>query len=222
MFTGIVEDLGRVEQIQRVGDVYALRIATALELSDTKLGDSIAVNGVCLTVTSLQLGQPARVTFDVGPETLRITSLAGLAVGHAVHLERALRLSDRLGGHLVQGHVDGLGIVTERRMHAETLELRMQAAPSVLALCIPKGSIAIDGVSLTINQLGPDWFEVWLIPHTLEKTHLAALKVGDRVNLENDLIGKYVQRLLGANTAGETGVTWELLQKTGFVDKTRA
>lgn len=217
MFTGIVEDIGKVDQIRRVGDVYQLHVMTSLDLADTQLGDSIAVNGVCLTVTSLELSQPTRVTFDVGPETLRVTSLATLAKGHNVHLERALRLSDRLGGHLVQGHVDGIGTLTERRGHAETLELRIRTTPTVLALCIPKGSIAIDGVSLTINQLGADWLEVWLIPHTLEMTHLATLKVGDQVNLENDLIGKYVQRLLGVKNENDSSVTWDLLRKSGFL-----
>ena len=217
MFTGIVEDIGKVEQIRLVGDVYELQVTTSLDLADTQLGDSIAVNGVCLTVTSLQISQPTRVTFDVGPETLRVTSLSNLARGHHVHLERALRLSDRLGGHLVQGHVDGIGTLCERRSHAETLELRIRTSATVLALCIPKGSIAIDGVSLTINQLGADWLEVWLIPHTLEKTRLADLKVGDQVNLENDLIGKYVQRLLGGAKASGDAVTWDLLRKSGFM-----
>lgn len=221
MFTGIVEDVAQVVDLRHVGDVVCLEVTTQLDLGDTKLGDSIAVNGVCLTVTALvhAVGAGAtRVRFDMGPETLRVTALAALTRGGGVHLERALRLSDRLGGHLVQGHVDGVGTLVERRTHHETLELRFEAPAAVLALCIPKGSIAIDGVSLTLNQVDERAFEVWLIPHTLERTRLSEVRVGDRVNVENDLIGKYVRQLLGGHAPGtRAGVSWELLERAGFL-----
>jgi riboflavin synthase len=141
-------------------------------------------------------------------------------VGRAIHLERALRLSDRLGGHLVSGHVDGLGRIAQREEVGDTLKLRIEADPTILSLCIHKGSIAINGVSLTINVLDATGFEVWLIPHTLEKTRLGKLQIGDAVNLENDLVGKYVQRLLTAGPGvGATAptLTWEKLREHGFV-----
>lgn len=217
MFTGIVQDIGRVTRRDERGGVVRLEVATALDLADTKLGDSIAVDGVCLTVTRLERGAPWRVSFDVGPESLRVTALSRLFVGTRVHLERALRLGDRLGGHLVQGHVDGVGRIFSRKEQGDTLKLRIEAPLEVLRLCIYKGSIAVDGVSLTINAVDESGFEVWLIPHTLERTHLGERKVGEAVNLENDLIGKYVERLLGPRPAG--GVTWDFLKRAGFVDE---
>jgi riboflavin synthase len=216
VFTGIVEDSGTVRSQEQQGVVVRLTVETALDLSDTRLGDSIAVNGVCLTVTRLDPGPPARVSFDVGPESLQVTSLSRAKPGGRVHLERALALGDRLGGHLVQGHVDGVGKVRSRREDGDTLQLRIDAPAEILRLCIHKGSICIDGVSLTINELFDDGFSVWLIPHTLERTRLADLAVGDVVNLENDLIGKYVERLVLQGRGPEGGVTWDLLEKSGF------
>lgn len=215
MFTGIVEDKGTIRSLAPKGEVVRLQVATALDLRDTELGDSIAVDGVCLTVTALQHGSPTLVSFDVGPESLRVTSLSRAKVGAKVHLERALRLSDRLGGHLVQGHVDGVGRLRKREQAGDTLKLDIEAPPEILRLCIPKGSICIDGVSLTINELSSDGLSVWLIPHTLERTHLGERRVGDPLNLENDVIGKYVERLLGRGREG--GVTLELLERAGFL-----
>lgn len=215
MFTGIVEDKGTIRAMESRGPVVRLTVETALDLSDTRLGDSIAVDGVCLTVTAID---GPRVSFDVGPESLRVTALSRAAVGAGVHLERALRLSDRLGGHLVQGHVDGTGTVRARRQEGETLKLDLDAPADVVRLCIHKGSICIDGVSLTLNELWDDGFSVWLIPHTLERTHLGERKPGDPVNLENDVVGKYVERLLGKGRE-EGGVTWDLLERAGFGSK---
>lgn len=215
MFTGIVEDRGTIRSLAHEGEVVRLQVATALDLTDTKLGDSIAVDGVCLTVTALAHGSPTLVSFDVGPESLRVTSLSRAKPGAKVHLERALRLSDRLGGHLVQGHVDGVGRLRKREQAGDTLKLDIEAPPEILRLCIPKGSICIDGVSLTINELSSDGLSVWLIPHTLERTHLGERRVGDPLNLENDVIGKYVERLLGRGREG--GVTLELLERAGFL-----
>ena len=214
MFTGIVEDTGTVHAVRPKGPVIELVVETAIDLGDTRLGDSIAIDGVCLTVTALDDG---RVSFDIGPESLRVTALDGVARGQRVHLERALALGDRLGGHLVQGHVDGVGEILARTpVGADTLKLRVRAPDSILALSIHKGSITINGVSLTINQLDADAFEVWLIPHTLERTRLGELKVSDRVNLEADLIGKYIARLVGPHRP-TAGVTMDLLAKSGFL-----
>jgi len=218
MFTGIVEDAGVIRAMERSGPLVRLVVETRLDLADTKLGDSIAVDGVCLTVTAMD---GPRVSFDVGPESLRVTSLSRATVGAKVHLERALRLSDRLGGHLVQGHVDGTGRVRARRAEGDTLKLDLDVSPEVLRLCIPKGSICIDGVSLTINELWDDGLSVWLIPHTLERTELGERRVGEPVNLENDVVGKYVERLLHGEGSGQAGggVTWDLLERSGFGPK---
>ena len=214
MFTGLVEDSGTVVELRATSSGQRLVVETALDLADTKVGDSIAVDGVCLTVV---VNDRNRVAFDVGPETLAVTAYAqNLKIARRVHLERALRFSDRLGGHIVAGHVDGVGSVVARREQGDALFVRFAAPQAVLDLCIHKGSIAIDGVSLTLNVVDDEGFDVCLIPHTLTKTHLAALRPGDRVNLESDLVGKYVQRLLRRGAGGDSGVTWDLLQKSGF------
>ena len=189
MFTGIVEDTGRVV----VGGAR-LVVQTALDLADTKLGDSIAVDGCCLTVVALE---GANVSFDLGPETLAVTTLGALAAGSRVHLERAVRLQDRLGGHLVQGHVDAVGTVESAVKSGDALLVRVKAPREITRLTIHKGSIAVDGVSLTVNVVDDDGFEVGLIPHTLEVTKLGALVAGARVNLEADLVGKYIAKLVG-------------------------
>lgn len=215
MFTGIVEDIGVVRSIRAERGVNRIDVDTALDLSDTKLGDSIACNGVCLTITHNAAGPRggARATFDVGPESQAVSTLGALSVGDHLHLERAVRLSDRLGGHLVQGHVDAIGTVCNRSMQGETLELEVDLPREALRLCINKGSIALDGVSLTINAVTARSVRVWLIPHTLEGTRLASLRVGDKLNVETDLIGKYVARLLDAP---KEGITMDFLAKHGF------
>jgi riboflavin synthase len=193
MFTGIVEDTGTVAEMLHTGLGVRLVVESALDWSDTKLGDSVSVSGVCLTVVKIA---GARVSFDLGPETLAVTTLGELKGGARVHLERAVRLSDRLGGHLVSGHVDAIGAVTLAEMRGDSLFLRIHAPPEVMRLCIPKGSITVEGTSLTINAVDADAFEVCLVPHTLAVTRLGQLGIGDRVNLEADLIGKYIERLM--------------------------
>ena len=190
MFTGLIEEVGEV--LRREGP--RLVVGANAILLDAADGSSIAVNGVCLTVVGRG---PGWVAFDLGPETLARTALGGLRPGHPVNLERPLRLGAPVGGHLVQGHVDGVGIVTELTREGETARLRLRCpAEPLAALLIPQGSVAVDGVSLTVAALDGLAFEIMLIPHTLGQTTLGGLKAGERVNLEMDMIGKYVQRFL--------------------------
>ncbi len=222
MFTGLVEDTGTVTRQTTTSSGQRIVVQTALDLGDQKLGDSIAVNGVCLTVVELTQGSAGFVVaFDVGPETMKVTAFRDhLKVGAKVHLERAMKVGDRLGGHIVSGHVDAVGTLVERRPIGDALFLAFKAPPAVHQLCIEKGSIAIDGVSLTINGVSGDGFDVTLIPHTEQKTHLTSLKVGDAVNLEADVIGKYVRRLMtghAGHAASGSAVDMDLLGRAGFV-----
>lgn len=190
MFTGLTEEVGHV--VSRQGSRLAVTARTVLE--DAAVGASIAVSGVCLTVVERGAG---RLGFDLGPETLARTALADLAPGDGVNLERPLRLGGMVGGHLVQGHVDGMGVVADLTREGDTARLRIEWQHAALgALLIPQGSVAVDGVSLTVASLGERAFEVMVIPHTLAATTLGGLKAGRRVNLEMDMIGKYVQRIL--------------------------
>jgi riboflavin synthase len=192
MFTGLIEEVGQV----LARDGARLLVGARVILPDAPLGASIAVSGVCLTVVE---SGPDRVGFDLGPETRARTTLGDLEVGHRVNLERPLRLGALVGGHLVQGHVDGIGIVADLRREGETARLRVACPDDALAaLLIPQGSVAVDGVSLTVAALEEATFEIMLIPHTLAQTTLGGLQSGQRVNLEMDVIGKYVQRALAA------------------------
>ena len=193
MFTGIVESVGIVEAIEPGDDLTRLVVGAASIADGVKPGDSVAVNGGCLTVTSIRDGHFA---FEAVPETLERTSLGGLKVGARVNLERAMRVGDRLDGHIVQGHVDGVGIVRQLIQHGNDVRLQVDCEPEFADCVVEKGSIAIDGVSLTVAALLPSGFEVALIPHTLEVTTLGDRKVDDRVNLEADVLGKYVKRYL--------------------------
>ena len=201
MFTGIVEEMGRV--LERRGPRLVIAAAKALDGAD--LGGSIAVNGVCLTV--VERGSD-RLGFDIGPETLAVSALGDLVPGDTVNLERPLRMGDFLGGHLVQGHVDGLGLITAAERSADAARIRVEWQDSRLApYLISKGSVAVDGVSLTVAALDEGAFEVMVIPHTLAVTTLGTARRGRRVNLEMDMIGKYVLRAwsLGGRPAGESG-----------------
>ncbi len=193
MFTGIVEHVGRIEKIEREESLARLRIDVGPLAEGVKLGDSIAVLGACLTVTEIE---GARLAFEAVPETLERTRLGGLEEGDAVNLERALAAGDRLDGHIVQGHVDGLGRVRRFLREGNDVELHVECDPALAAQLVDKGSVAIDGVSLTVVEVVPDGFHVALIPHTLEVTALSDLEVGDAVNLEVDVFGKYVKQYL--------------------------
>jgi riboflavin synthase len=193
MFTGIVEELGEVVAVDDLGDAARLRVRGPLVTSDATPGASIAVNGVCLTVVEHADGTFAA---DVMRETLDRSALGSLAAGDPVNLERPVRLADRLGGHLVQGHVDGVGRVLDRRPAEHWEVVRIALPPGLDRYVVEKGSVTVDGVSLTVSGVGPDWFEISLIPTTLRLTTLGRRAVGDLVNLEVDVVAKYVERLL--------------------------
>ena len=199
MFTGIVEELGTVARMERRGDLARLAIAAATVRDGSEPGSSLAVNGVCLTVVERA---PDALVFEVGPETLQRTSLGRLAGGHRVNLERPLRFGGALGGHLVLGHVDGIATVERVERVESTARVRFVLLDAALApLLIPQGSVAVDGVSLTVASLAVTSFEVMVIPHTLAVTTFGGLAEGDAVNVEMDVIGKYLQRSLALREA---------------------
>lgn len=212
MFTGLIEDVGRVVKLERRGSSAALTVATALPLDEIKLGDSVAINGVCLTVVKYGDRQ---LVFDVSPETLDRSGLGRLSAGAAVNLERALRLSDRLGGHLVSGHIDCMATVAGRREESGNIIFSFTMEAASLRYVIPKGSVAIDGISLTVNSVTESGFSVNIIPHTAAMTTLHLAKPGDRVNIETDIIGRYVERLLGGHAA-PSGLSLGKLLENGF------
>jgi riboflavin synthase len=192
MFTGIVEAVGTLVEVKSIGGGYRLRIATPLA-SEVKAGDSLAVSGVCLTIILTDDGE---VHADVGPETARVTTLSLLQRGQAVNLERPLRSDGRLGGHFVQGHVDGVGTVDDVRPDADCYWVTISFPSSLAPYFVRKGSVAVDGVSLTVAGLGERQFDVQVIPYTWTNTSFSTMKQGDKVNLECDMIGKYVARAL--------------------------
>jgi len=194
VFTGIVEELGEVRAVERGGDVLRLDVAARVTLEGSALGASVAVNGVCLTVVA---ARPDGLAFEVGPETLARTTLAALKVGEAVNLERPLRFGAAVGGHLVLGHVDGIGTVTDVSRVESTARVRIALpGPALAPLLVPQGSVAVDGVSLTVAALETLAFEIMVIPHTLAVTTFGRLARGRAVNIETDVIGKYLQRSL--------------------------
>ncbi|ADI05450.1 riboflavin synthase subunit alpha [Streptomyces bingchenggensis BCW-1] len=205
MFTGIVEELGEIVAVENLGDASRFLVSGPVVTEGAKHGDSIAVNGVCLTVVDFEDG---RFSADVMAETLNRSSLGALAVGSRVNLERPMALGGRLGGHLVQGHVDGTGTIVERKLseHWEIVKISLPADLS--RYVVEKGSITVDGISLTVVDAGPDYFTVSLIPTTLALTTLGVKQAGDPVNLEVDVLAKYVERLLGKG-AGAPAITDE-------------
>ncbi|GAA2982071.1 riboflavin synthase [Actinokineospora diospyrosa] len=202
MFTGIVEERGEVVAVEQLADAARVTIAGPLVTSDAKRGDSIAVNGVCLTVVEHSGGS---FTADVMHETLVRSSLDGVTAGHAVNLERAAAVGQRFGGHIVQGHVDGTGELVSRSPSPHWDLVRFSLPAHLARYVVEKGSITVDGVSLTVVEVGPDWFTVSLIPETLRATTLGLREPGDRVNLEVDVIAKYVEKLAGPHLAAEEG-----------------
>lgn len=218
MFTGIIEGLGAITFVRPAGQGKRLAIAAAFDLTGTKVGDSISVSGACLTAVSIS-GRQFEV--DVSPETLAKTTLGTVRVGERVNLERALRLSDRIDGHLVSGHTDGTGVIDSKETLGNAVIVTVAVAEELTHYMIAKGSVAVDGVSLTINHLDPGRFTVSIIPYTAGLTTIGFKQRGERVNIEVDLIGKYVEKFLsaqqGRRTSPAAGVSMELLAKAGYL-----
>ncbi len=220
MFTGIIEGLGTIVQVRPVDGGSRLTVTADFSLEGTGIGDSIAVNGACLTAVALQ---GPRFTVDVSPETLSKTTFKTVKIGDRVNLERALRLSDRLDGHLVSGHIDGLGAITGKQSQGNAIVVTFSIPETLSRYMIPKGSVAIDGVSLTINSCDKQSFNVSIIPHTTQITTIGLKKTGARVNIETDMIGKYVEKFLGGEgreseiKGASASLDMQFLAKTGFL-----
>jgi len=219
MFTGIIEGLGTLEAIQSTGQGARLSISSEVSLETTGIGDSIAVNGACLTAVSISKN---RFEVDVSPESLKHTTLGSARIGDRVNIERALRLGDRLDGNLVSGHIDGTGVIRKRQSLGNAIIVTVSVPKALTRYMIHKGSVAVDGVSLTINSIGPESFEVSIIPHTAGLTTVGFKPAGSRVNIETDMIGKYIERFI--TTPGEQMDTGEkkdidiaLLARSGFL-----
>jgi len=222
MFTGIIEGLGTIAGIGSAGQGKRFVIESDFHLDGTKVGDSIAVNGACLTAVVIQ---GRRFEVDVAPETISRTTFSKAAIGERVNLERALRLSDRLDGHLVSGHIDGTGVIQHKSPIGNAIIVSIRVTESLSRYMIPKGSVAVDGISLTINEVHHDGFEVSIIPHTAGLTTIGFKKAASMVNIETDMIGKYVERFLSQKpdpgrkqkTAKESVIDMAFLQKSGFI-----
>ncbi len=216
MFTGIIEETGAVRHVSLHGNSGSIQIGAELVLKGTKPGDSIAVNGVCLTVTTMD---SKSFTADVMAETLRRSNLGNLKGGDWVNLERAMPAEGRFGGHIVSGHIDGIGTIAAMENEGNATWVYIRTSSDILALIVEKGSIAIDGISLTVAKVGMEDFAVSIIPHTSSHTALLKKRTGDVVNLENDIVGKYVERLLGRKAPAEqhkSRITEEFLRENGF------
>lgn len=222
MFTGLIEETGAVRSVRQTGRSLHLTVGARVVLEGLKLGDSIAVNGVCLTVVA---HDGSSFTADVMPETWDKTNLRHLTPGAPANLERTMAVGDRFGGHIVQGHVDGVGTIAGMERDEIAVWVTVTAPPEILRYLVPKGSVTIDGISLTVVDVHPDRFRVSLIPHTVAVTNMARRKVGDPVNLEVDVLAKYVERMLSGRlsqsggptgTERRSGITAEFLTEHGF------
>ena len=220
MFTGIIEGFGTIREIRPEGQGKRMTVYADFFLEQTKIGDSICVSGACLTVIMID---DKRFTVDVSPETLAKTTFGNAKIGDRVNLERALRLSDRIDGHLVSGHIDGIGTVTLKQNIGNAIIVSFKVSEFISHYMIQKGSVAVDGISLTINNYGLNSFDVSIIPHTAKLTTIGFKKAGDLVNIETDMIGKYVERFVGGKRHDEkkkgtgSSLDMEFLAKTGFV-----
>ncbi|NNL74920.1 MAG: riboflavin synthase [Desulfobacterales bacterium] len=222
MFTGIIEGFGAIAAIRSSGQGKRLSIEADFDLSHTKIGDSICVSGACLTAVKIS---GRRFEVDVSPETLEMTTFGQANVGERVNLERAMRFSDRIDGHLVSGHIDGTGSIRKRETLSNAIIVSIEVSETLTRYLIAKGSVAVDGTSLTINTYDADSFSVSIIPHTAQLTTIGFKNSGDRVNIETDMIGKYVERFMGTlasrredNASVPSSIDHEFLLRTGFVD----
>jgi len=216
MFTGLIEDCGKIINLMKSGSATKLSIQTGLPTAELLIGDSVAVNGACLTVVAKDAHS---FTVDMSPETFERTTFAHLSNGNRVNLERALRMGDRLGGHIVTGHIDSIGVITSVNREQNAIILAVQIPDEMSRYLVEKGSVSIDGVSLTINSVNAGQFSVSIIPHTLKATTLIDCSPGVKVNIETDILGKYVERLLGySDKQNESSkMTGEFLAKHGFM-----
>jgi len=221
MFTGIIEGLGTIKGIQPYGQGKRITIDADFSLDRTKVGDSIAVDGACLTAVGIGRN---RFDVDVSPETVSKTTLGNIRIGDRVNLERALQFNGRIDGHLVSGHVDGLGIIGQKKTLDNAIVMDIDVSHHLLGYMIPKGSVAVNGISLTINRCGDKEFEVSIIPHTARITNIGLKKAGDSVNIETDMIGKDVEHFVtgrfkrgDATKASESTIDMKFLEKTGFI-----
>jgi len=214
MFTGIVEEKGKIKSIQQGSKSIRLTIEADVVLKGIKIGESVAVSGVCLTVIDIFSDGFAS---DVMPETLRMTAFSNLKIGDVVNLERAMRADGRFGGHMVAGHIDGTGTIADIKREDNAVWLKITASPDILKYVIDKGSIAIDGISLTVAEIEKDYLSVSLIPHTIKETSLLRKNIGDAVNLECDLVGKYIYKYLNTGNKEENKtIDIDFLRKHGF------
>lgn len=213
MFTGLIEDTGKITAFNSRGEAAQLVVSTKLPTAEIAIGDSVAVHGACLTVAAKA---EQSLTFDVSPESLSCTTIGALKAGAAVNLERALRLGDRLGGHIVSGHIDCTGKLVSIEKRSGNHQLQFTLPQKNVRYLVEKGSVTIDGISLTVNEVTQDGFSVNIIPHTFSATTLAKLKVGDQVNIETDIIGKYVERLT-TPWKTEGGLSMKTLAENGFI-----
>ena len=213
MFTGIVEGIGTVREVQRRGDLLCLSISTPPALTDMTVSDSICVNGVCLTVIACWNGG---FEAEVSPETLQRANMGSLRPADEVNLERALKISDRLGGHLVTGHVDATGSVAEVTRGANSLVMTIRVPQDIIPYLVVKGSVTVEGVSLTVSGVGEKQFSVAIIPYTVDHTTLGKKRIGDEVNIEVDIIGKYVKRFLEGSNGRTSGIDEAFLAEHGF------
>ena len=228
MFTGIIESFGTIQKIESNGQGKVLHISCDLDLSGSRIGDSIAVNGACLTAVSIGKN---RFSVDMAPETVSRTTFKSMGPGTRVNIERALRLSDRIDGHLVSGHVDGTGTIEGIRKNSNAVILDVRVPEGLAADVIEKGSVAVEGISLTVNQCWDTGFQVSVIPHTAQITTIGLKQIGDKVNIETDMLGKYVKKILtqrgtgsknspglpDAHPAGSEDISLSLLAKNGFL-----
>ena len=213
MFTGILEELGIIRKISISGHSGSITIEASKVLEGTRIVDSIAVNGICLTVTSMASDS---FTADIMAETVRRSSLKGAVSGDKVNLERAMAADGRFGGHIVSGHVDGTGTIINMHREENAVWVTISAEPSIMKFIVEKGSVCLDGISLTVAKVGAPDFSVSVIPHTGEETTLLRKKVGSPINIENDVVGKYVERLLNFKNNESTGITMDFLKKYDF------
>lgn len=216
MFTGIIEDKAKVTKVEIIGESKRIFLTFPYDLTDVQPGDSINIDGVCLTVIEKN---GKNLVFDLSPETLKRTTLVNLKEGNNVNFERALRFSDRLGGHIVTGHVDDIGTIIDKRWEGRFLNLFIRIPKSLSKYVVPKGAIAIDGISLTINEIHENEIRLAIIPITIQKTTLGDKKIGDKVNLETDILAKYIEGILSKNVESKKELTISFLKEHGFIEK---